>query len=552
MEKAAMKTIPAQLHTALTLLILVALSCRSPPTTQEPQLGSLDFPTSASAAAQDHFIKGMLLLHSFEFDDAREAFVEAQKVESDFAMAYWGEALTHNHLLWSRQDPEAARKAMQRLGATPEDRIAKAPTEREKDYIRTLDALYGEGTERERDLAYRDAMLRLAAKYPDDLEAASLSAVATLATSYDGRDYRTYMRAAAIVEEVFAKNPNHPGAAHYLIHAYDDPVHAPLGLRAARVYAKIAPAATHALHMPSHIFTSMGMWDDVVASNIDSWAASDARVKRKNLSVDERSYHALWWLEYGYLQQGRYQDARDQLAIMEADTAATESDRTRRHLVDMRAHYRIETRRWDSESIEIDTSDLSLSSITTDLFTRGLTAVRNNNVTAAKPLLAELKHKIRKKQRKDDKPEHEHMGGPKTLLPYMRTAHILALELEAAVDLAEGRAEKAVERLNEATELEDTLSLSYGPPDPAKPSHELFGEVLLELSRPVEATEQFNKALDRAPKRALSLLGLARAQTQSGDHAAAKLTYAELSEVWHKVDPDLPELEEVKQAARDE
>ena len=538
---------PILTFVAITILFLAALTCRSPQAAEYSELGSIDFPTSASPEAQEHFITGMLLLHSFEFDDAREAFLEAQKVEPDFAMGYWGEALTHNHLLWSRQNLDGGREAMERLGPTPEARIAKASTEREKDYIRTLDVLYGEGTKQERDIAYRDAMLRLAEKYPDDLEAASLAAVATLATSHGGRDYRIYMRAAAIVEEVFAKNPNHPGAAHYLIHSYDDPVHAPLGLRAARVYAKIAPAATHALHMPSHIFTSMGMWDDVVASNEDSWAASDSRVKRKNLSIDERSYHALKWLEYGYLQQGRYQDAREQLAIMEADTAATGSEKTRSHLVSVRAHYRIEARRWDSESIEVDTSGLSLSSTTTDLFTRGLTAVRTNKVSVAKPLLAELNRTIEDKRKNDKKLKHS--TDPMELPPQQRRAHVLARELEGAIHLAQGRAGKAVELLERATELEDTLSLSYGPPDPVKPSHELLGEVLLELKRPREAAEQFEKALDRAPKRALSLLGLARAQSQSGDHAAARQTYADLGQVWQKADPDLPELDEVKQAA---
>ena len=532
---------------AITIFLLAALACSSPQAADHSDLGSIDFPTSASPEAQEHFITGMLLLHSFEFNDAREAFLEAQKVESDFAMAYWGEALTHNHLLWSRQNLEGAREAMERLGPTPEARIAKAPTEREKDYLRTLDILYGEGEKQERDIAYRDAMLRLAEKYPDDLEAASLAAVATLATSRGGRDYRIYMRAAAIVEEVFAKNPNHPGAAHYLIHSYDDPVHAPLGLRAAHVYAKIAPAATHALHMPSHIFTAMGMWDEVVASNVDSWAASDSRVQRKNLSIDERSYHALKWLEYGYLQQGRYQEAREQLAIMEADTAATGSEKTRSHLVSMRAHYRIETRRWDSESIEVDTSGLGLSATATDIFTRGLTAVRTNQASAAKPLLAELNRVIEEKRKKGK--QHKHAADPKEQPPDQRKAHVLARELEAAIHLAEGRADKAVRLLEQATELQETLSLSYGPPDPVKPAHELFGEVLLELKRPQDAAEQFEKALDRAPKRALSLLGLARARSQSGGLDAARQDYADLGQVWHKADSDLPELEEVKQAA---
>ena len=539
---------PALTCAAIAILLFAAIACRSSQAAEYSDLGSIDFPTSASPDAQEHFITGMLLLHSFEFDDAREAFLEAQKIEPDFAMAYWGEALTHNHLLWSRQNLEGGREAMERLGPTAEARIAKAPTEREKDYIRTLDVLYGEGAKQERDIAYRDAMLRLAEKYPDDLEAASLGAAATLATSHGGRDYRIYMRAAAMVEEVFAKNPNHPGAAHYLIHSYDDPVHAPLGLRAAHVYAKIAPAATHALHMPSHIFTAMGMWDDVVASNEDSWAASDSRVKRKNLSVDERSHHALKWLEYGYLQQGRYQEAREQLAIMEADTAAAGSERTRSHLVDMRAHYRIETRRWDSESIAVDTSGLGLSSTATDIFIRGLAAVRTNHVSAAKSLLAELNRITEEKRKKDDKLQRA--TDPKGLPPDQRKAHVLAHELEAAIHLAEGRADQAVEILERAAELEETLSLSYGPPNPVKPSHELLGEVLLELKRPQDAAKQFEKALDRAPKRALSLLGLARAQSRSGDHAAARQTYADLGQVWRKADPALPELDEIKQAAK--
>ena len=532
---------------AITIFLLAALACSSPQSADHSDLGSIDFPTSASPEAQEHFITGMLLLHSFEFNDAREAFLEAQKVEPDFAMAYWGEALTHNHLLWSRQNLEGAREAMERLGPTPAARIAKAPTEREKDYIRTLDILYGEGTKQERDIAYRDAMLRLAEKYPDDLEAASLAAVATLATSRGGRDYRIYMRAAAIVEDVFAKNPNHPGAAHYLIHSYDDPVHAPLGLRAAHVYAKIAPAATHALHMPSHIFTAMGMWDDVVASNVDSWAASDSRVQRKNLSIDERSYHALKWLEYGYLQQGRYQEAREQLAIMEADTAATGSERTRSHLVSMRAHYRIETRRWDSESIEVDTAGLGLSSTATDLFTRGLTAVRTNQASAAKPLLAELNRVIEEKRKKAISTSTP--PTPKSCRPTSARGMCWPATSKRPSISPRAAPTKAVRLLEQATELQETLSLSYGPPDPVKPAHELFGEVLLELKRPQDAAEQFEKALDRAPKRSLSLLGLARARSQSGDLDAARQTYADLGQVWHKADSDLPELDEVKQGA---
>src|SRR5690606_15789431 len=169
----------------------------------------------------------------------------------------WGEALTHHHPIWMEQDRDAALAALDALATSPEARLALAPTEREKDYLRTLDVLFGEGEKEARDDAYAEAMAALAARYPDDLDAAAFHALALLGTAHEGRDFATYMRAAAVAEAVFDRNPRHPGAAHYLIHAYDDPVHAPPGLRPARAYAEIAPDASHALHMPSHIYVAL-------------------------------------------------------------------------------------------------------------------------------------------------------------------------------------------------------------------------------------------------------------------------------------------------------
>ena len=167
-----------------------------------------------------------------------------------------------------------------------------------------------------------------------------------LGTSHGGRDFSIYMRAAALVEQVYAKNPQHPGAAHYLIHAYDDPIHAPLGLRYADAYSKIAPAASHALHMPSHIYVAMGMWDESAAINERSVKAADARREAKKLDVDQRGFHALLWLVYCYTQQGRYEDARGILTQMEAAAKESGSERTRSHLALARAAWLIETRKW--------------------------------------------------------------------------------------------------------------------------------------------------------------------------------------------------------------
>ena len=174
----------------------------------------------------------------------------------------------------------------------------------------------------------------------------SFYALAILGTSHGGRDFAIYMRAAALVEQVYAKNPQHPGAAHYLIHAYDDPVHAPLGLRYADAYSKIAPSASHALHMPSHIYVAMGMSDESAAINQRSVKAADARREAKKLDVDQRGFHALLWLVYCYTQQGRYEDARGVLTQMEAAAKESGSVRTRTHLALARAAWLIETRKW--------------------------------------------------------------------------------------------------------------------------------------------------------------------------------------------------------------
>ena len=536
-------------RTQLLISVLVCLGglgpsgCQDRSTPAESELGKIDFPTSGSPEAQEHFIQGALLLHSFEFEDAAEAFQQAQQIEPDFAMAYWGEALTHNHPLWEQQDAEAAREVLARLAPTPEERLAKAPTEREKDYLRAVEVLYGEGTKEERDFAYLEAIRQVSEKYPDDLEAASLHALATLGTSHDQRDFRIYMRAAALAEDVFAKNPLHPGAVHYLVHSYDDPIHAPIGLRAARVYAKIAPAAAHALHMPSHVFVSLGMWDEAVASNEDSWQAGEARVERKKLGIDEREYHSLWWLEYAYLQQGRYGEARKLLDIIEADAAKIGSKRTRQHLVALRSHYRIESRQWQADSIEIDTSGLRTAAVAKDLFVRGMSGVKTRDLAVAKALLAKLRSYLDEER---ERAEQESGAGGIAYVDPLRRAEVMALELEALLQLAEGKAAGATRLMQSAVAAEDALSLGYGPPYPVKPTHELFGEMLLELDRPQEAREQFKQALDRAPRRALSLLGLARAAARAGDPQEAQDTYAELRGIWHGADDDLPELAEAR------
>ena len=325
--------------------VMLALAV-SVPSRADEQLGRISFPTSGSAAAQPLFIRGVLLMHSFEFDDAAQAFRQARAADPAFAMAYWGEALTHNHPLWRYQDRDAALKVLAELGPTPEDRRAKAPTPREQAYLGTLDVLYGEGPKADRDRAYAAALGALSKAYPDDDEARTLHALAILGTNVERRDFSVDMRAAALVEDVFMRNQEHPGALHYMIHAYDNPMHAPLGLRAASRYGRIAQQAAHALHMTSHIFFALGQWDDSIAANEASWAASRARVEKKGLGPADHGYHAYLWLSYAYLQQGRIDDARRIVDDMARLLAQAPVRVVAYHYAAARAAWIIDSERW--------------------------------------------------------------------------------------------------------------------------------------------------------------------------------------------------------------
>ena len=566
-------------------------------------LGTIDFPTSGSPAAQPLFIKGVLLMHSFEYDDAREAFVEAQKADPAFAMAYWGEAMTFNHPVWQQTSPELAKAALAKLAATADARRAKAATEKEKDWLSAVEKLSGPGdgltsltasastslsaSKLARDLAYADAMKRMFEKYPNDDEVKSFYALALLGTNHGARDFSIYMRAAALVEQVYAKNPQHPGAAHYLIHAYDDPAHAPLGLRYADAYSKIAPAASHALHMPSHIYVAMGMWDESASINERSVKAADARRDAKKLDVDQRGFHALLWLVYTYTQQGRYEDARTVLAQMDAAAKESGSVRTRSHLALARAAWLIETRKWGEAKAPVSPKDLPKDAAIADLFAIGFAAARSGNragISAALQQMAALMEEapvngapVRSNPLAPARPGvapiargpvavpapgirpiapqtpdagHE-QHAPATGLPTAaaggdpRVAQVMAQQLEAVLLFAEGRREEALVLARQAAVVEAGLPFEFGPPVPVKPVNEQVGEMLIDLRRPKEAMEAFELSLKRTPRRALSLLGLARASMAAKDLRTAQRAYGELREIWKRADKTLPELKEL-------
>src|SRR3989454_2455869 len=327
------------------VIAALALSVKA----QQSSLGQVDFPTSGSEKAQAHFLRGVAALHSFWYEEALAEFRESTKAEPDFMMGYWGEAMSYNHPLWGdEQQTAAARNVLEKV--TDSEKL----TQRERAYLNAVKVLYGEGDKSARDKAYSVAMEKIYRDYPDDLEAACFYALSLLGSvKPDERGFLRQMRAGAIALDVFQKKPNHPGAAHYIIHAFDDPEHAILALPAARRYALIAPEAHHARHMPSHIFLQLGMWPEAAAANESSWATSDAWVKRKNLSLRMRDYHSLQWLQYIYLQQGRYSKAEDLLSMVRKDMSESTYDNKLRpnyyedNYANMAAAFVVETERWN-------------------------------------------------------------------------------------------------------------------------------------------------------------------------------------------------------------
>lgn len=464
--------------------------------------GMTEFEATGAAEAQPAFLRGLLQLHNFEYPDARASFQEALAIDPDFGMAYWGEALTWEHTFWRRYDLEQSRAVLQRLGPTPEARAARMQTQREKDYLATIEILFGEGAQDERNLAYSDALRALHENYPDDLDAAALYALSILVVS-NGRDFANYMRAGAIAEDILEKNPLHPGALHYAIHSYDDPIHAPLGLRMARDYIRVAPSAVHALHMGSHIYFALGMWEEGTDRNIRSFEESRVRQDSPEDLYDNQGYHALTWLIYSLTQQGERERARERLALIEKQVEMYGSDSPfpRSNFVSARASYIVDTQEWDSHyaDVQIDLAGLSPLSVATDYYVQGLVALNRGDLDGARGALAVMGGE-EPKATNDDR---------------LASPHLLRLALEGQIEFASGNSDRALALIRQATDLESELPHDYGPAIPVQPMAELLADIYLALGDRQKAVEYYELSLRNAVGRERSLTGLNRARAES-------------------------------------
>jgi len=513
-------------------------------------VGHVHMDVSCSPSLSSDFDFALALLHNFWYPRALEAFNKVIQADPQCAMAYWGAAMTYNHPFWdapSLEDESAAwalvQKGMQATKKTP----------REKMYLDAVAALYkngGVGSRSERDEAYRDEMKAVYAKYPDD-ETKLFYGLSILNTVKEGgKDLEKQVAATRLFEEVYAKNPLHPGVLHYLIHGYDDPAHAADGLKAARAYAKAAAAVPHAQHMPSHIFTRLGYWEESAATNENAWRTSEADVKRAGEPGDHRDFHSLNYLEYAYLELGRYRDARRVTGIIKAQYEALTNKKTgpdtpelqARHVrgrtiyalpdrvaygyFDMLTRYIVETGDWQAvPKVPLVAPSRDFAAMKLQL--EAMAAAGRGDAAGAKAAADRI-------VALSNEPDQH---------PFTRQIITMqAKEAEAIAAQVAGDGEGAIAKMNEAIAIEDSIYALSQPPYPIIPAHELFGSMLLEMKRPADAMRHFTETLRRTPGRPKSIYGIARAAEALSDKQTAIKRYTELLELWKHADKDRPEI----------
>jgi tetratricopeptide (TPR) repeat protein len=507
-----------------------------------PLLGTIDFPTSGNRESHDQFIRGVLLMHNFHYDEAADAFREAEKLDSSNVMAYWGEAMTYTHPVWNEQDTTAAHAALAKLGSSRELRLAKAQTTREKAWLDAVETLYAPGTSKaHRDTTYSAAMAALYANDTADIEARAFYALSLLGLNEGDRDVATYRKAYELLAPVFKTHPKHPGIAHYIIHSVDDPEHARLGLDAANAYGEIAPSAGHALHMTSHIYLALGRWDDVLNANLRAQATIPNGILNG---------HGTHWIHYSLVQLGRYREADIWLDSM-VKQAMSNRPRLKEDSWDaagiMAAANIVDTRRYDRKSAAIRVDEkffnaASYNEAMVDLagaeYGFAIAALERGQRNVADSMMVNMN-----KMRADAANEI-------TKTSARGYVEVMEKSLGGYFLWKDGKRDQALAAFRDAAQEEASLPMPFGPPVVIKPPRESAGEMLLQMKRPQEAKQEFTLALARTPLRIAPLLGLARAEKALGNRVESKKIYGQVLAIWHNADSTLPELAEVRSGSR--
>jgi hypothetical protein len=509
------------------VLLLILGAAHSHEDEGKGQLGRVHFTNSCDPKVQPVLQSGVAMLHSFWFSATEKAFRDVLAQDPSCTIATWGVAaiLMSNPLAGQGASSKNAAAAQ---AAIDHGRRVSPKTQRERDYIEAVAAYYEDfsnRSERSRQDSRAKAFEALAARYPDDDEAQIFSALYIASTqSQADQTYAAYLKAAAILEKQFVKHPDHPGVAHYLIHSYDAPPIAERGLPAARRYAAIAPAAPHALHMPSHIFTRLGVWEDSIATN-----ARSAEVAKKG-GEPNQAYHASDYSVYALLQLARDGDAK---RVMEEAFKVTDFNPAERGVwyarAAMPARYALERGAWrEAMQLQSQRSKFLYTDALTH-FARALGAARSGEATAADKDAEEL--------------ARLHKGLLDVKDNYWATeVEIQRLAVAAWIALARGKPDDALKFMRAGADLEDRNEKSIVTPGRILPARELLGDMLLELKRPEQALKEFETSQVREPNRFRGYYGAARAAEAAGERGKATDYYAKLMELANKADSSRPEL----------
>ncbi len=514
------------------VVVLVALSISTAGAQGPEKIGRVTFPISCAAAVQKPFERAVALLHSFWYLEAAKAFTEITQADPDCAIAYWGLAMTNWTQIWSPPPPAALKRGGD---AVEKARAATARTPQERDFVAAAEAFFKDADKtdhRTRTLAYGRVMEQMASRYPEDVEVLAFYALSLQAVA-DPKDktYAGQKRSAELAEKIFAAEPDHPGAAHYMIHGYDYPTLAQQGLPAARRYALFAPSVPHALHMPSHIYVLLGMWPDTVKSNIAAAAAEKAR------GNPDDHMHALDYLVYGFLQMAQDVEAKkvvDEARAIMAELAAKKYDsgRPTAHfaMAAIEARWALERGQW-AEAAAIDPRPNRFPHTESMVYlARALGAARTGNGARARA-------------------DVDRLAALKDSMKDAYWAEQIEIQRRAAAAWtarAEGKAEEGFALMRSAVELEASTEKHNITPGPIVTARELLGDMLLEAGQPGPAAEAYEASLRVAPNRFKALHGVARAAERAGDRERAKTYYGRLLATAATADTPRPELQEAK------
>lgn len=542
-----MKTSKRFLFTFLAALMSISVVPAQEMHRHDPteKLGHVNFPVSCSAAAQKQFNHALALLHSFQYAEADKAFTEVSTTDRNCAMSYWGVAMSNYHPLWVPPNPMELNKG---AAAIERAKSIKTGTQRERDYIAALETFYKDADKldhRTRARAYEQAMRQLYLRYPKDNEAAIFFALALneRALVVDEKVYlENKKRAGEILNQLLPKEPNHPGIVHYLIHSYDVPELAYLALPAARSYAKIAPSSAHALHMPSHIFTRLGLWPESIQSNIASAAIAKGKVAKTNPGwASQDQLHAMDYLIYAYLQSA--QDLKAKGVLDEVNSSSRVDQEVFQAAfawTAIPARYALERQHWDEAAaltlhptaFRWENFPFAEANIH---FARAVGAAHSGKAAAAREEIEKLAS-IQKK-----------LSEIKIGYDWGTQVEIQRLTATAWLTHAEGNNDEALRIMRSAADLEDTTEKHPVTPGTILPAREMLGDLLLEMNQSAPALKAYEKVLENSPNRFNSLYGAARAAELSGDRNKARVYYEKLVALCDQSDGSRPGLKKAKE-----